>query len=110
MAVGVVACSLVVLASRRALPSLEGIRSAPWWAWVCGGILGTIYLNGYLYLVPRLGAAGLVSCIIAGQLTFAVIADRYGWFSFPQQGVSVARILGCVLIVAGAALVLRRAS
>jgi transporter family-2 protein len=108
MVVGVVLSAGVVLVGRWPLPSAERIRAVPWWAWLLGGLLGTAYLNGYLYLAPRLGAAGLVSCIVAGQLTFAVIADHFGWIGLPQHNASMTRWLGCVLVVAGATLVLRK--
>jgi transporter family-2 protein len=107
MTVGMVASALVVLLTRTPLPNLERIRSAPWWAWLCGGLLGTAYLNGYLFLAPRMGAASLVSCIVAGQLIFAVLADHLGWIGFPQHTASMTRWLGCAFIVAGVALVMR---
>ena len=58
-------------------------------------------------LAPRLGAAALVGFVVTGQLLFAVLADQFGWLGFAQHSASVWRYLGCVLMMAGVALIAR---
>ena len=82
-------------------------RAAPWWTWIAGGLLGTTYLTANVLLAPKLGAAALVGFVVTGQLLFAVLADQFGWLGFEQHSASVWRCVGCVLMMAGVALIAR---
>lgn len=105
MAVGVVlTCGLLAIV-HRPWPSHTMVREAPWWTWLAGGLLGTIYLTGNILLAPKLGAAALVGLVVTGQLIFAVLADHYGWLGFEQHSASLLRGAGCLLMVAGVTLI-----
>ena len=104
MAVGLVLTTLVVLVVAKPWPSAGEIRGVPWWAWF-GGLLGTGYLIGNILLAPKLGAAVLVGAVVSGQLLFAVLADHFGWLGFEQHSAHLGRIAGCLLMVAGVALI-----
>jgi transporter family-2 protein len=72
-----------------------------------GGIGGAAVVAISLIAVRPLGAGAVVALLIAGQLIVAVLADRLGWFGLHQVDISVARILGLLLVVAGTILVTR---
>jgi transporter family-2 protein len=58
-----------------------------------------------IILLPRLGAAALVACVVAGQMLFALAADQFGWLGVPQHPASVPRLIGAALLLAGVALI-----
>lgn len=82
-------------------------RRVAWWAWL-GGVLGATHVTGAILLAPRLGAAALFAGMVAGQLTTAAAIDHFGLVGYPAVPLSWPRVLGVVLLVAGALLVLRR--
>ena len=79
----------------------------PAWAWM-GGLLGAIYVASVTMLGPRLGGMTMVALVIAGQLTVALVVDQFGILGYPQIAVTPTRLLGAVLLLAGALLVIRR--
>lgn len=105
MAVGLVLTCGLLLIVHKPWPSHAMVREAPWWTWLAGGLLGTIYLTGNILLAPKLGAAALVGLVVTGQLVFAVLADHYGWLGFEQHPASLLRGAGCLLMVGGVTLI-----
>jgi bacterial/archaeal transporter family-2 protein len=80
-------------------------RDVPIWMWLSGGILGAGIVFGSLYLVPRIGVAALAAFVIAGQLAVAALIDHFGLFGVPVHEVGLWRIVGIVMLFAGALLV-----
>jgi|SRR6185437_367991 len=105
MAVGFVLTCGLLLIVHKPWPDRAMLQQAPWWTWLAGGLLGTIYLTGNILLAPKLGAAALVGLVVTGQLVFAVLVDHYGWLGFEQHSASFLRITGCLLMVAGLTLI-----
>lgn len=105
MVIGLVFTVLLLLVVHKPLPDVAHIRTAPWWTWIGGGVLGTAYLTGNILLAPKLGAAALVGLVVTGQLLFAVLADNYGWLGFEQHDATLWRGLGCVLMMCGVVLI-----
>lgn len=105
-AVGLVALLAFVLALRTPWPSREAIAGAPSWAWL-GGALGAFYVATVTIAGPRLGATVLIAVTVLGQLVAALVVDQNGWLGFPQQSITLARVAGCALLLAGVYLVSR---
>lgn len=104
-AIGTLVLLAAALLARQG--SMAAVRHAPLWQ-LSGGIIGALFVWATIVLVPRLGAAGLLAGIIAGQLAGGVFIDRFGLFGLPQTGITWPRALGLVLLVVGGALVVRR--
>ena len=85
-------------------PSLNRLGHAPWWIWL-GGAFGAFYVAGSIFAAPKLGAAALISVIVAGQALSSLAVDNFGWVGFEQKQISAGRIVGMVLVGAGVALV-----
>jgi transporter family-2 protein len=83
------------------------VGKVPWWALV-GGLLGAVYVTVALVAVRTLGASGLTAVVITGQLAISVAIDRFGLFGIAKEHIDASRIVGLVLLVVGAALVVRR--
>jgi transporter family-2 protein len=105
MVTGLIFTVLLLLIVHKPLPAIEQLRAAPWWTWLAGGFLGTVYLTGNILLAPKLGAAALVGLVVTGQLLFAVLADNYGWLGFEQHDATIWRGLGCLLMIGGVTLI-----
>src|SRR5262245_34069139 len=86
-AIGLVALLLAAAPLRPSLPPAAELRRGPWWMWF-GGIVGAVYVGCSAAFARRLGAAGWLGLIIAGQLLTSLVLDHYGLISFPRQPVS----------------------
>ncbi len=105
--VGTAALVAISFILRGGLSSLGHVGKVPWWALV-GGLLGAIYVFVALEAVKTLGASGLTAVVITGQLTMSVVIDRLGLLGVAKAPITVHRVLGIVLLVAGVALVVRK--
>jgi transporter family-2 protein len=104
-AIGTVILLLAALLLGRG--SLAATFHAPWWQWT-GGLVGALFVWATIILVPKLGAAGLLAGIIAGQLAGGVLIDRFGLFGLPQAGLTWPKAAGLLFLVVGGLLVVRR--
>ncbi|MFW3896312.1 DMT family transporter [Pseudomonas putida] len=85
---------------RAPMPQVAALGQAPWWAWF-GGVAGVVYITAALILTPKLGAAGFIVCVIAGQVLSSLAIDQWGLMGLPERPVNLARLLGVGLIVVG---------
>ncbi|SEM80505.1 transporter family-2 protein [Sphingomonas gellani] len=102
-AVGIVALGAMALATGTARWTPE-MRALPPYVWL-GGLYGAFFVAAAAFLAPRIGAGALLTAAIAGQLLAGLVLDRYGLLGLPRHDLSLPRIAGAVLVLAGAALV-----
>ena len=93
-----------VLVTRGQGISLDWKAPAPW-LFVAGGILGGAYVTISTILIPRIGAAALMAFLVAGQLVAGMLLDRIGFLGMAVREISLGRVAGAVLLMAGAVLV-----
>ena len=103
--VGTVVLAVVVGLSGDAggLTSTFDVR----WYYLIGGALGAAYVTMALIAVRSIGAGGVAAATITGQLTAAVLIDRLGILGLSQVPLSLDRIAGIALLLAGTYLVVR---
>jgi bacterial/archaeal transporter family-2 protein len=90
--------------------SLGGFGQAvhqPWWM-LTGGLLGALIVFTITFAGPRIGVAATVGIIIAMQLVAAAAIDRWGLFGQDKIALHWPRVLGILLLAAGAALSLKK--
>lgn len=104
---GLLALIAIALILRVPMPTATAIRSVPAHAWVAGGLLGALFVFGTTLLAPRLGSALMTALIVTGQLSCAVLLDHFGAIGLPHHPISIERVAGIALIIAGAFLVAR---
>jgi bacterial/archaeal transporter family-2 protein len=84
--------------------SVQGLSQTPWWAWM-GGVLGAFYIVLSILLIPRIGAAALISSAVLGQMVFSLAADHYGLLGVQVRAASPTRLLGAALLIGGVFLI-----
>jgi transporter family-2 protein len=94
----------VILALRLPLPSLAFISKAPLWMWA-GGAFGVCFVALAVVLLPKLGASGFVALALAGQVIASMVLDHFGLFGLVEKQLTVSRVFGAVLLIAGVVLI-----
>lgn len=84
--------------------SLDWRAPAPW-LFIVGGLLGGSYVTITTILAPRIGAAAVMAFAVTGQLLAGMAIDRIGWLGLAVREISLGRIAGAVLLMAGALLI-----
>jgi len=75
-------------------------RSVPWYA-LGAGALGLIVITAMGYMIPRIGAAGALITLMAGQILVASILDHFGWLGVAQRSMDIQRIIGFAVVMFG---------
>jgi bacterial/archaeal transporter family-2 protein len=78
----------------------------PWYL-LLGGVLGAAYVFTALVTVSSIGAGGVAAATITGQLTFSIILDRAGFLGLEETPITLDRVLGVALLLAGTFLIVR---
>ena len=102
--VGTLSLMFYVLVMRIPIPDTTSLSRYPWWIWT-GGFLGAFFVASTVILAPRLGAASMVSLIIAGQMLASLILDHFGLIGYQPHPLNIWRALGVVFIVGGVVLI-----
>lgn len=101
--IGTVMLAVIAFATGTARWTPE-MRSLPAYVWL-GGLYGAFFVAVAAYLAPRIGVGALLTAAIAGQLIAGLLLDRYGLLGLPRHDLSIARVAGAALVLAGAILV-----
>jgi transporter family-2 protein len=105
--VAIVIAFVTLLVVRQSLDGIGAAARQPMWLWT-GGALSAFIVLAVTVGPPRIGVTATVAMVIAGNLVMAAVIDRFGLLGNEQIDLNWARVLGLVLLVAGAALTLRR--
>ncbi|MDP3078182.1 DMT family transporter [Bradyrhizobium sp.] len=101
---GLLTMIVVLFALGERLPSWKAVADTPWWAW-SGGVLGGVFILLMILLLPSLGAATLIALVVAGQMAIAITLDHFGAFGLASHPVSISRLAGAALLIAGVVLI-----
>ena len=102
--VSIVVLLPVIVAMRLPLPTLAFITKAPLWMWA-GGAFGVCFISLALMLLPKLGASGFIALAMAGQVVASLVLDHFGLFGLVERQMTLPRVLGSVLLIAGVVLI-----
>ena len=75
-------------------------RSVPWYALVAG-VFGLVVIGAISYMIPRIGVAGSIITVVAGQLLVGTILDQFGWLGAMQRPLDATRLIGLVIVMLG---------
>lgn len=100
-----------LLAAAVPLMMLGGGRLGAWttvpWYALAGGVLGVAVIGSTVYMVPKIGVAGAITLIIAGQLMIATTIDHFGILGVALRNVDIQRVAGIAIVLLGVWLTLR---
>jgi len=99
--VGTIVLTAAVLITRPHLPGWAAMGQQPWWLWL-GGLCGVVFLTLNMVLMRSLGASVTVVLPIVGQVVGGVVIDTAGLFDVERHALSVARVVGLLVVLAGA--------
>ncbi|MBB4933889.1 transporter family-2 protein [Lipingzhangella halophila] len=98
----ITAALVVLLATHRTpRPRMEPLGRMPWWGWL-GAACAVGYVTGTFLLIPVVGAAVTIALTVSGQQLTSAAIDQFGLFRLPRRSLTSARVIGLVLLVAGA--------
>lgn len=101
--IGTITLLVIILVSGQKMGQLI-LQQVSWWKYT-GGAMGALFVFGSVILAPRIGMAGMVSLIIAGQMFSSLIFDKFGLFGLEIKEISWPRIIGALLVITGVVLV-----
>jgi transporter family-2 protein len=105
--IGAVLAIVVLLAVRRSVAGVGDAVAGPKWQ-LLGGAMSILIILSITIAGPRIGVVATTAFLIAAQFALAAVIDRYGWFGVERVALTWPRVLGLGLLIAGAALTLRR--
>jgi transporter family-2 protein len=101
-ALGVLAASPFIGKSTDGL--LRNAGQVPWWGWV-GGLMGAFYVVVTLTEAKAMGAGAFTAVTLTAAVVTSLVLDHYGLLGFEVRPLTMLRVLGGVLMVAGVGLV-----
>lgn len=105
--VGTLTAALVLASTQATPPTLSAVQSIKWYQWM-GGALGMVYIAAIVFALQRVGAASLFALVVTGQLLTALLFDQLGLLGLVRTPLTLSRLAGALLLVAGAYLLNRK--
>jgi transporter family-2 protein len=75
-------------------------RTVPWYT-LGAGIFGLVVIGAVSYMIPRIGVAGSIITIVAGQLLVGSLLDQFGLLGAAVKPLDPTRIIGLVVVFVG---------
>jgi transporter family-2 protein len=82
----------------------SNLKQVPVWL-LTAGIMGGALVFGIAWTMPQLGAGTAFVLMIAGQVISGMLFSHFGLLGSPVEPVSMIKIIGVLLLVAGAGIV-----
>lgn len=95
-------CLLIInfLTNYTALISIKPFSVTPWYTWL-GGLLGAAYVACIIFVNQQQGVALTFALVVTGQIFISLLIDHFGLFGSTVQPISLFKIMGALLIIAG---------
>ena len=75
-------------------------KQLPWYTLLAGSF-GLIVIGALSYMIPRIGVAGAVITIVAGQMLVSTVLDHYGWLGGMGRPMDPTRAIGMAVVLVG---------
>ncbi len=75
-------------------------RSVPWYV-LGAGVFGLVVIGAISYMIPRIGVAGAITTIVAGQLLVSTLLDHFGLLGAMERSLDPTRMLGLAIVLVG---------
>lgn len=105
--VGLVCLFILNLASNySAVVQLKPSSTGPWYIWL-GGVLGAIFVGYITWVNQKQGMALTFALVVSGQIFISLLIDHFGLLGSAIRTITLEKIAGAVLIIAGLILIKR---
>jgi transporter family-2 protein len=71
------------------------------------GALGACLVFAIAWLIPQVGAGSVMIMLLAGQIIGGLVVSHFGWLGSPVQPITLMRLAGTVVMIAGVVLATR---
>jgi bacterial/archaeal transporter family-2 protein len=95
---------LLTIATHQSFPSLPLLKGIHW-VKLTGGLLGVVVVSFVILSIQKIPSAHLFALLVTSQLITAVLFDHYGWLGIKESPITFYKVIGVLLLVAGAYLV-----
>ncbi len=103
--IGLICLFVLNMASNySAVSQLRPSATSPWYIWL-GGILGAVFVGYITWVNQKQGMALTFALAVSGQIFISLIIDHYGLLGSAIRSITLEKVLGAVLIIAGLLLV-----
>ena len=103
--VGLICLFIINLfANYSAFTNMKLLSVSPWYVWM-GGLLGAIYVSCVIFVNQQQGVALTFALVVAGQIFISLLIDHFGLFGSFVRPLSIPKIIGALLIIAGLVLI-----
>ncbi|HKI97546.1 MAG TPA: DMT family transporter [bacterium] len=86
--------------------AFSALATAPRWYFVAG-MISVVVVGSNTFLIPRVGALRVFVIVLSMQLIARMVISHFGWLASPVSSISPIKLVGCLLLIAGAVLVVR---
>lgn len=80
--------------------NLKEWRSVPWYT-LAAGLFGLVVIFAMSYMIPRIGVAGALITLLAGQLLIGSLLDHFGLLGAMQRPFDFTRAFGLSIVMLG---------
>jgi transporter family-2 protein len=103
--VGLIGLLIINLVTNyTAFSNMKLLSVSPWYVWM-GGLLGAIYVTVIIFVNQQQGVALTFALVVAGQIFISLLIDHFGLFGSIVRPVSIPKVIGALLIIAGLVLI-----
>ncbi|WP_088348349.1 MULTISPECIES: DMT family transporter [Rhodomicrobium] len=102
---GTIMLVVLLLFTRTPWPTSAQFGQMPTLAWFMG-LAGVFFVGQAAVTMPKLGAAAMIAVVVASQMFASILFDHFGILQ-PPHPVTLQKIAGAILLLAGVWLILR---
>lgn len=104
---GLIVFTAAIMMSSASIPAMKKITEVPWYLY-SGGLVGSIFIFGALFALPKVGSAGFFALVVFGQMLMTAIVDHYGLMGMPVHKVDLYRVLGILFLLTGCYFIIKK--
>ena len=81
--------------------TIKHLKDVPAFLYLAGCVSAFVVL-GTTFLIPHIGARKFFILLITGQILMAIVVSHFGLLDSPQDPINMKKMIGAVLVLAGA--------
>ena len=93
--------SVVIFLLSGQYSTINHLKDVPVFLYLTGFVSAFVVL-GTTFLIPHIGARKFFILLIAGQILMAIVVSHFGLLESPKDPINLKKIIGAVLVLAGA--------